>query len=75
MARDNLAEVAHALVTSWLDYCNEHCVGLHLKMTGMLKQLQYAATRLLTGTSLRTQMTPVLNKVHCLLVCFWSEFR
>ncbi|KAF7238280.1 Raftlin, partial [Varanus komodoensis] len=42
-----LAVVIHALVTSWLDYCNVLYVGLPLKMVRMLQLVQNRAARLL----------------------------
>ena len=41
----HLATVVHVLVTSWLDYYNALDMGLPLKMTWILQQIQYAVAR------------------------------
>ncbi|KAF7243701.1 Pleckstrin-likey domain-containing family M member 3 [Varanus komodoensis] len=70
-----LAMVIHALVTSWLDYCNALYMGLPLKMVQILQLVQNKTVRLLMGTSRYSCITPVLYQLHWLPVEVQAQFK
>ncbi|XP_060135246.1 uncharacterized protein LOC132592706 [Zootoca vivipara] len=72
---DCLTRVVHALVISRLDYCNALYVGLPLKVTRKLQLIQNAPARLVTGSSRRDHITPVLKDLHWLPVRFRAQFK
>ncbi|KAF7246012.1 Macrophage mannose receptor 1 [Varanus komodoensis] len=72
---DCLATVTHALVTSRLDFCNAHYVGLPLKTVRILQLVQNRAARLLTGTGRYVHMTPVLRQLHWLPIEVQAQFK
>ncbi|XP_077781511.1 uncharacterized protein LOC144327186 [Podarcis muralis] len=75
LSRPDLATVIHATVTSRLDYCNSLYVGLPLRLTQKLQQVQYAAARLLTGSLPRDHIHPVLYQLHWLPVEYRIRFK
>ncbi|KAF7246159.1 putative RNA-directed DNA polymerase from transposon BS [Varanus komodoensis] len=72
---DCLVMVAHALVTSRLDFCNTLYVGLPLKMVRILQLVQNRAARLLTGTGCCVHMTPDLRQLHWLPIEVRAQFK
>lgn len=64
--------VIHAIITSWLDYCNSLYLGLAYANLSCLQMVQNAAARLLTGTKNRQHITPILwsrsLKFSCLYI-------
>ncbi|XP_048354704.1 uncharacterized protein LOC125433843 [Sphaerodactylus townsendi] len=71
----DLATVIHATVTSRLDYCSSLYAGLPLAMIRKLKLLQNAAARLLSGTTSRDWIMPVLYQLHWLPVEYRVMFK
>ncbi|CAI5776265.1 Hypothetical predicted protein [Podarcis lilfordi] len=74
-SRSDFSTVIHATVTSRLDYCNSLYVGLPLKLTQKLPQVQNAAARLLTGSSPRDHIHPVLYQLHWRPVEYRIRFK
>ncbi|KAF7249257.1 Testican-1 [Varanus komodoensis] len=70
-----LATVTHALVTSWLDFCNALYVGLPLKTVRILQMVQNIAARLLMGTGRYSHITQVLYQLHWLPIEVWPQFK
>lgn len=63
---------AHALVTSWMYYCNLPYVGLPLKK---LQPVQNAAVWAVIRSPIRAQITSLLCDLHWLSVCFWVQLK
>ncbi|KAF7246057.1 ATPase WRNIP1 [Varanus komodoensis] len=72
---DCLATVTHALVTSWLDFCNVCYVGLPFKTVWILQMVQNRAARLLMGTGHYYRITPVLYQLHWLPIEVRAQFK
>ncbi|XP_077200587.1 complex III assembly factor LYRM7 isoform X1 [Paroedura picta] len=58
---EHLATVIHAMVTSRLDFCNSLYASLPLSLIRKLQLVQNAAARILTKTSWRSHIQPVLK--------------
>ena len=54
----DLAAVTHALIASWLDYCNELYVALPVESVRKLQEVQNAAVGLLTTLGYRDHIPP-----------------
>ena len=62
--------VVHALISSRLDYGNSLCFGIQKRLLNKLQGLQNTAARIVTRSSKRCHITPILQKLHWLpLVC------
>ena len=75
LSRHDLEKAIHALISSWLDYCNALYVGVSQSSLSRLQLVQNAAARLLTNTHRRVHITPVLNSLHWLPVLFRIDFK
>ena len=67
--------IIHAFVSSRLDYCNSLFTCLSKTTMDRLKIIQNAAARLLTRSSRRCHITPVLASLHWLPVNFRVQFK
>ncbi len=71
----DLEIVIHAVISSRLDYCNALYLGLSQSLISKLQLVQNAAARLLTRTKKREHITPVLEKLHWLLVKYRIQYK
>jgi len=69
------ATLVSAYVTSRLDGLNAILVGLPQQTLYQLQKVQNSAARLISRTSRREHITPVLQELHWLRVCDRIEFK
>ncbi|XP_053120143.1 uncharacterized protein LOC128330801 [Hemicordylus capensis] len=72
---NDLKTVVHLLVTSRLDFCNALYVGLPLYVVRKLPLVQNAAARLVSGSSRRDHITPLLMEQHWLPIGFRAKYK
>ncbi len=58
--------MVYAFISSRLDYCNSLLYGLPKKLTKNLQAIQNTAARIIPGTYMYDQITPVLQEHHWL---------
>ena len=75
MSKADLEMIIHAFISSRLDYCNSLFTCLDKKDLCRLQTVQNSAARLLTHTSKRAHITPVLASLHWLPVKFRIHFK
>ena len=63
MSQSNLKRIVNAFVISWIDYCNSILYGLPTVEREKLQRVQNIAARLITGSSRRDHITPVLKNL------------
>jgi len=66
--REALVTVVHAFVTSRIDYCNSLLYGIFDYNINRLQRIQNSAARIVTNTRKHDHITPILQKLHWLLV-------
>lgn len=71
----DLQKTAHAFISSKLDYCNGLYAGIDKSLLKRLQLLQNSTARLITGTSKRDHISPVLASLHWLPVSFRIDFK
>ncbi|XP_053138881.1 uncharacterized protein LOC128339283, partial [Hemicordylus capensis] len=71
----DLKTVVNLLVTSRLDFCNALYVGLPLYVVRKLQLVQNAAARLVSGSSRRDHITPLLMELHWLPIGFRAKYK
>lgn len=75
LSRADFEKVIHAFISSRIDYCNALYTGLNQSSLNRLQLVQNAAARLLTNTSKRSHITPVLRSLHWLPIRFRVEYK
>uniref|UniRef100_A0A3Q3JNC3 Reverse transcriptase domain-containing protein n=1 Tax=Monopterus albus TaxID=43700 RepID=A0A3Q3JNC3_MONAL len=75
LSQSDAEKLVHAFVTSRLDYCNSLLSGCPNNSLKSLQLIQNAAARVLTGTSKRDHISPILASLHWLPVKFRIEFK
>ena len=75
VSKAELEMIIHAFISSRLDYCNSLFSCLDKKDLCRLQTVQNSAARLLTHTSKRAHITPVLASLHWLPVKFRIHFK
>ena len=78
--RKNLSDNAtkslvHALVTSRLDNCNALLIGIPSSLIDKLQKVQNSAARLITKSSFREHITPILYNLHWLPILYRIRFK
>ena len=68
-------KLAHAFVTSRLDFCNGILHNLPLSDLKKLQHIQNAAARIITRCSVGDNITPVLHKLHWLPIQSRTTFK
>ena len=68
LSHDAVKTLVDALVISRLDHCNSLLHGLPVKRLAKMQRLQNACARIITRTSRRSHITPVLKELHWLPV-------
>ncbi len=66
--------VLHAFISTRLNYCNALYAGTNQVSFARLQLVRTAAARLLTGTSKREHITPILASLHWPPVHFRINF-
>jgi len=72
---DSCKTLAHALITSQLDYGNALLYGLPSTLMTQLQKVQNYSARLVTLTHKREHITPVLNSPHWLPVIYRLQYK
>ncbi|XP_067668202.1 uncharacterized protein [Haliotis asinina] len=67
--------LVRALVTSRLDYCNSILSGLSSTLLEKLQKIQNTSARIISKTSKRSRITPVLQDLHWLPVKARTDFK
>ena len=75
LSQSDAEKLVHAFVTSRLDYCNSLLSGCPNNSLRNLQLIQNAAARVLTRTSKRDHISPVLASLHWLPVKSRIEFK
>ena len=68
-------EVIHAFVTSKIDFCSNLLFGLPKKQLDKLQRILNAVARITTKTKKCQHISPVLSKLHWLLITKRIEFK
>ena len=69
LSRSTTEKLVHALISSRLDFCNSILYLLPNTQLSRLQKLQNTVARIVTLSSRRTHITPILKTLHWLPVC------
>ena len=72
---DACKTLAHALITSQLDYGNALRYGFPSTLMTRIQKVQKFSARLVTHTHKREHITPILNSLHWLPVIYRSQYK
>ena len=75
LSKANTETLIHAFITCRINYCNALLSGLPKKSIAPIQLLQNSAARVLTKTTRRAHITPILKSLHWLPVCFRIDFK
>jgi len=75
ITEDAAKMVAHAIISSRLDYCDSLLCGIAGNLLQKLQSVQNAAARLIMRTGRRQHITPVLRELHWLPVRQRIDFK
>ena len=75
LSLENAKTLAHAMVTSRLDYCNSLLYGIADKNINRLQRVQNCLARVVTRSPPRTRSAPLLHKLHWLPIKFRVQFK
>ena len=75
LTEDATKTVMQSLVMSHLDYCNALLIGIQQDLIAKLQRLQNSAARIVSRTRKYEHITPVLIKLHWLLIKFRIQFK
>ena len=68
LSYDDCSTIIHALISCRLDYCNSVLYNVPRSKMDRLKRLQNQCARILTTSSRREHITPVLKNIHWLKI-------
>ncbi len=74
-SRAEMELIIHAFISSCLDYCNSLFTCLSKTSLNCLQVVQNAAAKLLTKSSKRSLVTPILISLHWLPIRFRIQFK
>ena len=72
---DATKSIVNYLVTSRIDYCNSFLNGIPKTTLNKIQNVQNTATRLITRTSRRSHITPVLKDLHWLPIQYRIQLK
>ena len=75
LSLESAKTLAHAMVTSRLDYCNSLLYGIADKEINRLQRVQNCLARVITRSPPRTRSVPLLRKLHWLPIKFRIQFK
>lgn len=75
LSLENAKTLAHAMVTSRLDYCNSLLFALPAKDINRLQRVQNSLARVVTRSPPRAHSAPLLYSLHWLPVNFRIQFK
>ena len=67
--------LVHVLLISKVHYCNTLYMGLPLKLTWKLLQVENVGARVVSGVNNFDHIYPVLIHPHWLSAVFWARFK
>ena len=68
LTTDTLTTVAHAFLSSRIDYCNSILIGIPDRCVGQLQRIQNCTARLIANTKKYDHIRPILIRLHWLPV-------
>ena len=75
LSLDLAKQIAVALVTSKLDYCNSLSYNIPEKDIGRLRCVQNCLERVINKATRLSRSTPILKRLHCLPVKILVHFK